>query len=90
MKENLNIPELKNKCVDLRKNIVSMIWKAQSGHPGGSLSVAEFMTACYWHAMDVDPKNPRWPGRDRFGNHPAYPFRQRRTEAEISAGHSGW
>jgi transketolase len=43
-----------------------MIYKAQSGHPGGSLSVAEFMTACYWHAMDVDPQNPRWEDRDRF------------------------
>ena len=66
MKDNLNITELQNKCVDLKKNVISMIYKAQSGHPGGSLSVAEFMTACYWHAMDVDPQNPRWPDRDRF------------------------
>ena len=66
MKENLTITELKNKCIDLKKNVVSMIWKAQSGHPGGSLSVAEFVTACYWHAMDVDPQNPRWEDRDRF------------------------
>ena len=66
MKETLTITELKNKCIDLKKNVVSMIWKAQSGHPGGSLSVADFMTACYWHAMDVDPQNPRWPDRDRF------------------------
>ena len=66
MKENLTIPELKNKCVDLRKNVIDMIYKAQSGHPGGSLSVAEFVTACYWHAMDVDPENPRWEDRDRF------------------------
>ena len=66
MKDSLTIPELKNKCVDLRKNIIDMIYKAQSGHPGGSLSVAEFVTACYWHAMDVDPENPRWPDRDRF------------------------
>ena len=66
MKENLTVAELKNKCVDLKKNVISMIWKAQSGHPGGSLSVADFMTACYWHAMDVDPANPRWADRDRF------------------------
>ena len=66
MKDSLTIPELKNKCVDLRKNVIDMIYKAQSGHPGGSLSVAEFVTACYWHAMDVDPENPRWPDRDRF------------------------
>lgn len=66
MKDSLTIPELKNKCVDLRKHVIDMIYKAQSGHPGGSLSVAEFVTACYWHAMDVDPSNPRWPDRDRF------------------------
>ena len=66
MKENLSIAELQNKCIDLKKNAVSMIYKAQSGHPGGSLSVAEFVTACYWHAMDVDPQNPRWADRDRF------------------------
>ena len=66
MKETLTITELKNKCIDLKKHVVSMIWKAQSGHPGGSLSVAEFVTACYWHAMDVDPQNPRWEDRDRF------------------------
>ena len=66
MKENLSLKELQNTCIDLKKNVVSMIYKAQSGHPGGSLSVAEFMTACYWHAMDVDPQNPRWEDRDRF------------------------
>ena len=33
MKENLTVAELKNKCVDLKKNVISMIWKAQSGHP---------------------------------------------------------
>ena len=66
MKETLSISELQNKCIDLKKHIVSMIYKAQSGHPGGSLSVAEFVTACYWHAMDVVPAEPRWEDRDRF------------------------
>lgn len=66
MKDNLSVAELKNKCVDLKKNVIDMIYKAQSGHPGGSLSVADFVTACYWHAMDVDPANPRWADRDRF------------------------
>ncbi len=66
MRDDLNITQLQNKCVDLKKNVISMIYKAQSGHPGGSLSIAEFVTACYWHAMDVDPKNPRWEDRDRF------------------------
>ena len=43
-----------------------MIHKAQSGHPGGSLSAADFVTACYFYEMDIDPSEPRWPQRDRF------------------------
>lgn len=43
-----------------------MIYKAQSGHPGGALSVADYMAACYFHFMRVDPQNPRWEDRDRF------------------------
>ena len=66
MKENLTVAQLQNKCVDLKKHVISMIYKAQSGHPGGSLSVAEFVTACYFREMDVDPRNPRWEDRDRF------------------------
>ena len=66
MKENLSIAELHNKSIDLKKHVIHMIWKAQSGHPGGSLSVAEFMTACYFRYMNVDPQNPRWEDRDRF------------------------
>ena len=66
MKENLTIKELQNKCIDLKKHVIDMIWKAQSGHPGGSLSIADFMTACYFRYMNVDPDNPRWEDRDRF------------------------
>ena len=47
---------LKNKATELRIRAVDMIWKAQSGHPGGSLSVADFMAACYFRYMKVDPK----------------------------------
>lgn len=57
---------LKNKATELRIHVIDMIWKAQSGHPGGSLSVADFMTACYFRFMRVDPQNPRWEDRDRF------------------------
>ncbi|MGX8719943.1 MAG: transketolase, partial [Eubacteriales bacterium] len=66
MKETYTVPQLHNKCVDLKKHVIDMIWKAQSGHPGGSLSVAEFVTACYFRYMNVDPSNPHWEGRDRF------------------------
>ena len=58
--EGNSIRELKNTAVDLRKHVIDMIYKAQSGHPGGSLSVADFVTACYFQEMRVDPKNPKW------------------------------
>ncbi|MCD8334387.1 MAG: transketolase [Clostridiales bacterium] len=64
--KDMSIAQLQNTCVDLKKNVISMIYKAQSGHPGGSLSVAEFVTACYFREMNVDPQNPYWPDRDRF------------------------
>ena len=64
--EGNSIRELKNTAVDLRKHVIDMIYKAQSGHPGGSLSVADFVTACYFQEMRVDPKNPKWEDRDRF------------------------
>ena len=57
---------LKNKATELRIHIVDMIYKAQSGHPGGSLSCADFVSACYFKFMNLDPANPRWEDRDRF------------------------
>lgn len=57
---------LKNKANELRIRSVDMIYKAQSGHPGGSLSAAEFVAACYFKYMNVDPMLPRWSERDRF------------------------
>ena len=66
MKDTVSIAQLQNTCIDLKKNVISMIHKAQSGHPGGSLSVAEFITACYFREMDIDPKDPKWADRDRF------------------------
>lgn len=65
MKE-ISVKELKNIATDLRKKAVSMIYEAQSGHPGGSLSAADFVAACYFREMNVDPKNPKWEDRDRF------------------------
>ena len=57
---------LKNTATELRIRVIDMIWKAQSGHPGGSLSVADFVTACYFRYMNLRPEEPRWPDRDRF------------------------
>lgn len=50
----------------LRRHVIEMVGKAKSGHPGGSLSAAEIITALYFKAMRVDPKNPDWEDRDRF------------------------
>ncbi|MBE8955604.1 MAG: transketolase [Quinella sp. 2Q5] len=61
-----SVEQLKKIAQDLRKKVVTMIYEAQSGHPGGSLSAAEFVTACYFYEMNVDPKNPQWEDRDRF------------------------
>ncbi|MBR1396847.1 MAG: transketolase [Selenomonadaceae bacterium] len=61
-----SVKELKEIAKDLRKKAVTMIYEAQSGHPGGSLSAADFVTACYFYDMNVDPKNPKWEDRDRF------------------------
>jgi len=50
----------------LRRHVITMIAKAGSGHPGGSLSAADIVTALYFKIMRHDPKNPQWPDRDRF------------------------
>ena len=50
----------------LRRHIVTMIAKAGSGHPGGSLSAVEIATALFWRVMRHKPAHPQWPDRDRF------------------------
>ncbi len=60
------INKLKKIANELRIDVIDMIYKAQSGHPGGSLSAADIVTALYFHSMKVDPLNPSWPDRDRF------------------------
>lgn len=61
-----SVEELKTIANDLRKKVVTMLYEAGSGHPGGSLSAADFVTACYFSEINVDPKNPKWEDRDRF------------------------
>jgi len=65
-KENCVIAELKSKANKIRKDIVKMITEAGSGHPGGSLSAVEIVTALYFKVMRHNPKNPKWKDRDRF------------------------
>ncbi len=57
---------LNEKATSIRKNIVQMICAAKSGHPGGSLSSADIVTALYFDEMNIDPKNPGIQDRDRF------------------------
>lgn len=64
--KNVSVQSLKRQCIDLKKKVITMVYKAQSGHPGGSLSAADFVTALYFREMDIDPQNPNWEDRDRF------------------------
>ena len=50
----------------MRRNVVDMVYAAQSGHIGGALSAADFVTALYFDIMTVDPARPHWEDRDRF------------------------
>ncbi len=61
-----DIKKLEKKATELRKDIVTMICKSKSGHPGGSLSVIDIMTALYYDVMNIDVANPQKEDRDRF------------------------
>ena len=58
--------ELQIIAARVRKNAVTGVYHAKSGHPGGSLSVADILTYLYFEELRVDPKNPDDPDRDRF------------------------
>jgi len=62
----MSIEGLKAIAVTIRCDIIEMIATANAGHPGGSLSAADIVTALYFRVMRIDPKNPDWPDRDRF------------------------
>ena len=51
---------------NIRIGIIEGVYSAACGHPGGSLSIADIMAYLYFEEMKVDPKNPKWEGRDRF------------------------
>jgi transketolase len=63
---NLSVAELKERARNLRRDAIQMIAAAGSGHPGGSLSAADIITALYFKVLRHDPVNPQWPDRDRF------------------------
>ena len=64
--EGGSLAALKVKAREIRRAILTMIHRANSGHPGGSLSAVEIVVALYYHLMRHDPRDPRRPDRDRF------------------------
>ncbi len=62
----MDVIELKKTANEVRKGIVTAVHAAKAGHPGGSLSAADVFTYLYFEEMNIDPKNPQKPDRDRF------------------------
>ena len=58
--------ELRKIATNVRISIIEEVYHAASGHPGGSLSIADILTYLYFEKMNVDPKNPKMEDRDRF------------------------
>ncbi|MGE5370784.1 MAG: transketolase [Solirubrobacterales bacterium] len=65
-RDELTIRALEKTARRIRCDIVNMLTEANSGHPGGSLSAADIVTALYFWEMRVDPSRPDWEERDRF------------------------
>ena len=61
-----DVNELKKMANNIRKGIIEAVYANKSGHPGGSLSVADIMTVLYFNEMNIDEKNPKWEDRDRL------------------------
>ena len=61
-----DITPLLRQANEIRKDIIRMLVESGSGHPGGSLSATDIVTALYFKVMRHDPKNPKWPDRDRL------------------------
>ena len=66
MEEAMDIKALEKTAAEVRVGVVKAIHNAGSGHPGGSLSAADIVTALYFSEMNVDLKNPKMEGRDKF------------------------
>lgn len=62
----MNFKKYEDIASRIRIDIVKAVHKAGSGHPGGSLSAADIVTALYFKVMNIDPKNPKMEGRDKF------------------------
>ena len=58
--------EIEKIANEIRKEIIKQVYTAQSGHPGGSLSIADIIATLYFYELNIDEKNPQWEYRDRF------------------------
>ena len=61
-----NVKALKKIAIEVRKDIIEAVYSAKSGHPGGSLSIADILTVLYFNQMNIDEKRPDGPNRDRL------------------------
>ncbi len=66
MAQKPDIKDLKKKAIGIRKDVLEMLTAAGSGHTGGSLSIVDILVVLYYYEMRNNPKDPKWPGRDRF------------------------
>ncbi len=62
----MNNTELELTAYKIRRDAVTAVHSAASGHPGGSLSIADILAVLYFDEMNIDPNNPKNPDRDRF------------------------
>ncbi len=62
----MNKSELQRAANEVRKGIITAVYGAKAGHPGGSLSAADIFTYLYFEEMNIDPKDPKKADRDRF------------------------
>src|SRR5262245_59476808 len=58
------VERLEAKALEIRRDIITILAKSQTGHSGGPLSCADFGTVLFFHELNVDPTNPKWDQRD--------------------------
>lgn len=63
--EYLEIQDLEQKARKIREDIIEQVYQAKSGHPGGSLSIADILTVLYFKELRIKPEKPDWENRDR-------------------------
>lgn len=61
-----DVEELKQIAKNVRRSIIEEVYSGKSGHPGGALSCADILTVLYFNQMNINPKEPKAKGRDRF------------------------